>query len=91
MEIINYLGEKLAKRIDISPLAARGLLKLAIKDELGPFETFSKLSFNDLLKVIQNALKGRLEKIKVGNTDEIVKFMLNELSRSQSLLTFSLA
>jgi len=33
MEIIKYLGNQLAKKINISPPATRGLLKLAIKDE----------------------------------------------------------
>ncbi|GAI01549.1 unnamed protein product, partial [marine sediment metagenome] len=38
MEIINYLGEYLSNIINISPPAARGLIKLAIKEELGSFK-----------------------------------------------------
>ena len=38
MEIYNYLGDILADKIKISPPAARGLIKLAIKDELGSFK-----------------------------------------------------
>ena len=89
MEIIAYLGNKLAEKIDISPPAARGLLKLSIKDELDPFKPISQITFNELKSVIENALNQRLIKLEISNKDEIIKFMLEELKANQSLITMS--
>jgi len=89
MEIIAYLGNKLAEKIDISPPAARGLLKLSIKDELDPFKPVPQITFNELKTVIENALNKRLRKLEISNKDEIIKFMLGELRKNQSLITMS--
>ena len=45
MEIIRYLGDKLAEQMSISSPAARGLIKLSIKDELGPFKALTKINY----------------------------------------------
>jgi len=89
MEIIRYLGEQLAKKINISPPAARGLLKLSIKDELGPFIALDKISYNELSKVLHNSLKKRLINLKISNYEEIVIFMTRELELNQSLITMA--
>ncbi|MBD3341069.1 MAG: hypothetical protein GF353_18325 [Candidatus Lokiarchaeota archaeon] len=89
MEIIKYLGERMAQKIEISPPAARGLLKLAIKDEMGPFTPLNQVNFNDLKKVIQNSLFNRLDGLKVNNLKEIVKDLLEELTQNQSLITIA--
>ena len=89
MEIIKYLGDKLAQKIGISPPAARGLLKLSIKDELGPFNPLDKLNFIDLKKVIQKSLNQRLIRLGVSDNQKIVEFMLSELTNNQSLITMA--
>ena len=40
IEIINILGNFLSEEIKISPAAARGLIKLSIKEEMNPFIKF---------------------------------------------------
>lgn len=87
MEIIRYLGDILAKCIGISPTAARGLLKLSIKDELGPFTDFEQINYGDLLKVINQSLKNRLIKLNFEDFKNIVQLLLNELTNNQSLIT----
>ncbi len=90
MEIINYLGNKLAEKIRISPPAARGLLKLAIKDELGPFVPIEQIRFNDLKKVILNSLRARLIKLEIIDPNPIIEFLNDELTRNQSLITMEI-
>ncbi len=89
MEIIKYLGNLLALKINVSPPAARGLLKLSIKDELGPFKQLSQVNYNDLKLVIENAMKKRLINLYIQNTDSLISYMLDELTNHQSLITMA--
>lgn len=89
MEIIKYLGNQLAKKINISPPATRGLLKLAIKDELGPFKPLNQINFNDLKSVIENTLSLRLKKLEIPNTEILVEYLLDQLTKNQSLITMA--
>jgi len=89
MEIIKYLGNNLAKKINISPPAARGLLKLAIKDELGPFKPLNQINFNDLKSVIENTLSLRLKKLEIPNSEILVEYLLHQLTKNQSLITMA--
>lgn len=89
MEIINYLGEVLAKEIKISSPAARGLIKLAIKDELGPYKPLIRISFTEFKVVIENTLKLRLTKLGVQEVELLTKLMVDELTKNQSLITMS--
>lgn len=89
MEIIKYLGDKLSERINISPPAARALLKLSIKDELGPFTDLNKINYNDLCKVLNLSFKFRLIKLEISDYNAIIKYMLNELTLNQSLITMA--
>ena len=89
MEIIHYLGNILAEKINISPTAARGLLKLSIKDELGPFIKFELIQFNNLEKAIKNSLRSRLDKLIDQDTEEIIELLLKELTENQSLITMA--
>jgi len=60
MEVIKYLGNKLAEFTTISPPGARGLIKLAIKDDLGPYKPLQQVSYKELKTAIENSLKKRL-------------------------------
>ncbi|MBN1803186.1 MAG: hypothetical protein JW891_16870 [Candidatus Lokiarchaeota archaeon] len=87
MEIIKYLGDIIARRIGISPTAARGLLKLSIKDELGPFTDFETINYENLYRVICRSLKKRLVKLEISFYEEIIRLMIDELTKNQSLIT----
>lgn len=87
MEVINILGEKLSLKIKISPPAARGLLKLAIKDEIGPFKPFNQLNYEDFKNSIEKALKIRLEKLDIKNPSKIIDNLIVELRKIQSIIT----
>lgn len=89
MEIINYLGEFLSKSINISSPAARGLIKLAIKEEFGPFRPFEQVNYRDLKLVIENSLKLRLFKLEIKESSVIIEILLDKLSRFQSLISMS--
>lgn len=89
MEIIKFLGDKLANKINISPPAARGLLKLAIKDELGPFKPISEINFNNFKSVMENSLRLRLIKLDIPNIDILIEYMLYHLTKNQSLTTMA--
>ena len=87
MEVINILAEKLSHQMNISPPAARGLLKLAIKDEVGPFKPLNQLNYDDFKKSIENALKTRLDKLSINNPLKIIVYLITELKSIQSLIT----
>ena len=89
MEIIKFLGDKLANKINISPPAARGLLKLAIKDEVGPFKPISEINFNDFKSIMKNSLRLRLIKLDIPNNDILIEYMLYYLTKNQSLITMA--
>ena len=89
MEIINILGNKLSNEIEISPPAARGLIKLAIKDEIGPFKPYNQIIFKEYESAILNSLKNRLLKLELKNVEKIIKHIKNELIEKQSLITMS--
>lgn len=89
MEIINYLGEYLSSLINISPPAARGLLKLAIKEELGPFKPLDQVHYKDFKLVIDSSLKKRLVKLEIKKTDIIIEILFDKLKKFQSLISMS--
>ncbi len=81
------MGDLLAQKIDISPPAARGLIKLSIKDELGPFKPYNQIDFEDLKKTFENSLKRRLIKLEVQEFESILDYIIDELTLNQSLIT----
>ena len=89
MEIINILGKSLANNLNISPPAARGLIKLSIKDEFGPFKPITQLNYEDFKLIINQSLKQRLINLKVVNIDLIIEIMLEVLKQNQSLITMA--
>ena len=89
MDIIYYLGNILANRINISPTASRGLIKLSIKDELGPFIKFELVKFEDLKNAINNSLRIRLTRLNVQGLGDIIGILLKELTDNQSLITMA--
>lgn len=89
MEIINYLGEYLSNSINISPPAARGLIKLAIKEQLGPFKPLDQVIYKDFKLVIENSLKKRLLDLEIKETDVILEILFDKLKKFQSLISMS--
>ncbi|MFX1276266.1 MAG: hypothetical protein ACFFAT_14665 [Promethearchaeota archaeon] len=86
-EIIKYLGEKLAEKIKLSPTAARGLIKLAIQEQIGVFKQFSRISFKSFKEIIYGTLKDRLIKLEIDNVNDVTDDMFNYLIKIQSLIT----
>ncbi|MHA1375668.1 MAG: hypothetical protein ACTSR7_15405 [Promethearchaeota archaeon] len=86
MEVIKYLGNKLAEFTTISPPGARGLIKLAIKDDLGPYKPLQQVSYKELKTAIENSLKKRLLSLEINDIDKIIEELLDLLARFQSLI-----
>jgi hypothetical protein len=87
LEIITLLAEKLASKIGMTPTATRGLLKLSIKDEVGPFKPIEQLDYDDLMEMINHSLKKRLDAIKADNINLIIEYLAKTLIENQSLIT----
>ena len=87
MELIKLLGNQLAEKINVSSPAGRGLIKLAINDELGPFKPLNQLEFIDFKNTIENSLKMRLEKLEISSISEIIDLLLENLTKNQSIIT----
>ncbi len=86
IEIIHYLANILSTEIKISPPAARGLIKLSIKDELGPFKPIFRINYTDLKNTLENSLKKRLNNLNVNDSDQIIKNLVFELTNNQSII-----
>ena len=89
MEIINILGKNLAKNLNISSPAARGLIKLSIKDEFGPFKPINQLNYEDFKLILNQSLKQRLQNLNVINLHVIVERLLEDLKQNQSVITIA--
>lgn len=87
--MIQLIAEALSKKISISLPAARGLIKLSIKDEIGPFTPLEKLRYDDYEKVIKNALYKRLEKLEVEHPSNIIRLLIENLKNAESLILMS--
>jgi hypothetical protein len=87
MQIIYYLGHILSQKIGISTAASRGLIKLAISEEFGPFKSLETLGVRDFQKFINNTLKKRLMDLNINNYQKIVDFLLDEVLDNQSIIT----
>ena len=86
MDIITYFGDVLAEKIGIPPIAARGLLRFSLKDEVGSAEN---PNYDILLQTFKNSFINRLERIGVENRAKISNEMVKELRKKQSLFTMS--
>lgn len=83
------MGENLAKNLNISPPAARGLIKLSIKDEFGPFKPMTQLNYEDFRAIITQSLKKRLLNLEVVNIEDVISNMLEDLNQNQSVITMA--
>ena len=86
MEVIKYLGNSLAEFTAISPPGARGLIKLSIIDEFGPFKPLQQITYKELKVVIENALKKRMLSLDISNTNKIIEQLSDLLAKLQSLI-----
>ncbi len=89
IEIFKYLGDILAEKINITPVATRGLIKLAVKDGLDPFKPLNQINYGNLKMVFNKELKERLIKLNVQNVESIIEDILNHLIKGQSLITMA--
>ncbi|MFX0024122.1 MAG: hypothetical protein ACFE9S_17475 [Candidatus Hermodarchaeota archaeon] len=87
MEMIKYLSIILSEQIDLSPSASAGLIRLAIKDTVGPFKPINQLNFKDYKISCEINLKKRLQKLNINNINQIIISILDELVQNQSLIT----
>ena len=65
------------------------MIKLSIKDEIGPFKPLEKLTYDDFKLVIEKALRVRLVNLDITSTDQITTFLIDELNINQSLITIA--
>ena len=86
MEIVNILAVILAENITISQPAARGLFKLSLMDQIGPFKPLNQMEFKDFKDTINNALRKRLVELKISNLEKIISSLNLQLIEKQSLI-----
>ena len=85
-DIINFLGEKLAVKINKPAIACKGLIRLGIKEDHGSTQD---LNFDKVKQSVKSGLKKKLENIGITNLNEICNYLLKELVNNQSLLTMA--
>ncbi|MFW9928061.1 MAG: hypothetical protein ACFFD1_01565, partial [Candidatus Thorarchaeota archaeon] len=75
MEILNIIANVISGELDISPPAARGIIKLSIKDEFGPFKPLRELKYSDMLLVVNNSLRKRFITLNIKNYEHILSLL----------------
>lgn len=85
LEILNYLGDHLATQIGKQATAVKGLLLLSIISQLGNDATYI-MNLNQLLLVVNNALKSKLQTLGIDNVDEVIARLQEKIIREQSML-----
>ena len=88
MDLVRFLGDILAKEIEKPEIACRGIIRLAVKLDF-PDKTIESMSFEDLMHVFKNGLKKKLEIIGEINSNALYQKMIKELTKKQSILTFT--
>lgn len=89
IEIIKYLADILAEKVNLKAPAARGAFKLSIKDGLGPFKPLNQVNYGDFKNVLENSLSKRLSDLNIQNVEIIIEELKIELIRGQSLITMA--
>jgi hypothetical protein len=90
VEIINILAEILSENVKISQPAARGLFKLSLNDQLGPFKPLNQMEFKDFKDTIDNALRERLVELKISNLEKLISNLNVQLIEKQSLISMTM-
>ena len=86
---IHIFSEILSKKIDKSLIPTAGLMRLAVKDTFPNKMDHTDLSFKEVKQVFSMGLKQRLEKLLIKNVEDIIKEMISELKKHQSLFTMA--
>jgi hypothetical protein len=84
--MLRYLSNILSEELNLSLPASAGLIRLAIKDQFGPFKPIEQLNLKDYKTVCNDALKARLHKIDVHDFEQIIERILIKLVQNQSLI-----
>lgn len=84
--MFRYLSNILSEELHLSLPASAGLIRLAIKDQFGPFKPIEHLNFKDYKIICNNSLKARLQKIKLINVEQIIERLEIKLVQNQSLI-----
>jgi hypothetical protein len=90
-DIILQCGNILSKVIDKPAVACRGIIRLSIYDS-GLRERMNQglINFKDMMHVVRNALRRRLERLFIRDLDNVIDNIEQELIENQSIFTFSL-
>lgn len=85
MNVIDYIGGKLASKLNKSPGAVKGLFLMAIDKELGELGLYT-VNLSKLILVTNNSLKNLLMDIGIDGAEAIVADLARDLVKNQSLL-----
>lgn len=84
MGAIAFLGEELGKIIDRKPIAANGMIRLALVDDFG--REYGALNVEMIKKTLNSGLINRLEKAGIEDPQEVIKKMKDYLIKHQSVI-----
>ena len=86
MDIISLLGQILGDKSGARLIHAKGLIRLALSDA---GKADANLEVKEMIPILNNQVKQRLGNVKLGDPDDLVKYLTRELVKKQSLLTMS--
>ncbi|MHA1369036.1 MAG: hypothetical protein ACTSRA_04870 [Promethearchaeota archaeon] len=83
--IIDFLGDSIARQVQKSPSAIKGLLMLTISSSFGTKGLYT-IKLAELKEIILGDFKKRISELKVPNIDEIINQTISELVENQSII-----
>ena len=86
MNVATFFGNVLSEKTGLKVVPCAGLIRLSIKKAE---KTPENVSFSDLKSIFQKELRERLEGIGIDDVQGIIKHMVTELIKNQSLFTMS--
>ena len=86
MNVAAIFGNILSEKTGLKVVPCSGLIRLSIKQAGKDPES---VTFSDLKSVFQNELRERLNNVGLDDVAGIIKYMVTELIKNQSLFTMS--
>lgn len=86
MDVVRFFGKIISEKTGKKLINCNGLLRLALRDA---GKNPNILVIDEIKYFLKNQVKDLLNRVDIGDTDEIIQELISELMKNQSLFTMS--
>ncbi len=87
IDMFTYLGQALSQKTGRMLIVCKGIFRHVVLDEFG--ELRPNIDLSQWIQALTNHLPDRLSKIRVDNSEEISREIIDELLKNQSIITIT--